>query len=156
MARPDPFSVARRPMARGQAVFDLTQRGHVSPAVTLFQGQQLDVSALHGLLDAAEVMIEGAPYGEGRFQGTALFTLDLAGVPDADAVAPRLATALRRDARARQAIEDHCRRALARLLKTEMPTALEAFPLARAEGTTVRVDVELDAPLVGARSVAGR
>ncbi|MCB9547591.1 MAG: hypothetical protein H6706_17325 [Myxococcales bacterium] len=155
MARPDPFSIPRRPMARGPAVFDVSHRGTAAPGASLFAGERLDPSALHGLLDAAEVMIEGATYGD-RFQGTAFFTLELAAVPEAADAAPRLAAALRRDPRARQAIEDHCRRALARLLKAEMPAALEAFPLARAEGTTVRVDVELDAPVVGVRSVAGR
>ncbi len=155
----DPFSVSRRPMARGPAVFDVARRratGDFSPP--LFVGEVLDVAALHGLLDGAEVIIEGATYGEGggQFQGTALFTLDLASRSGALSLALRLAHALRRDPRARVALEDHCRRALARLLGPAMPVHLEVFPAARADGTSVRVDVEMEAPMDALRSAEGR
>lgn len=160
----DPFSVSRRPMARGPAVFDVARRpatGDFAPP--LFVGEVLDLAALHGLLDGAEVIIEGATYGDqgsdqgsGQFQGTALFTLELASRSGAEALALRLASALRRDPRARVALEDHCRRALARLLGPAMPVRLEVFPSARAEATRVRIDVEMEAPMDALRSAEGR
>lgn len=155
----DPFTVARRPMARGPAVFDVARR-RTSPdfAPPLFVGEVLDPAALHGLLDAAEVVVEGATYREvarASFQGTVVFTLDLSDRPGAEGLAHRLATALRRDARARLALEDHCRRALARLLGPAMPVDLEAFPTARATGAQVRIEVELEAPML-VRSAEGQ
>jgi len=154
----DPFSVPRRPMARGPAVFDVARRrGRAASTGALFVGDAFDPAALHSLLDGAEVMIEGATYGEqgdGRFQGTALFMLELGDCPEPEALALRLAAVLRRDPRARQALEDHARRALARLLGPAMPASLEVFPSARADGARVRVDVEVEAPMD--RSASGR
>lgn len=160
MTRPDPHTLRRKPMARGAAAFAIRpahpQAGKTRP---VFVRDQLDIWVLNLLLDAAEVMVEGAPYTEGGedvFSGTALMELNLADVPvhpQDPAIARRLARALRDDVRATPIVEARAASAMSRLLGERTPAGWRSTIRARAEGLRIRLDVEMDALLHEGRAL---
>ena len=106
---------------------------------------ELDVDALHRLLEAADSVIEGQPYAEksgNRFFGTVVLT-----VPTPAVHAERLASALLSDPRAAAATRDRVARELARLLGPDTPTDFEMSARTEVAEGSVRVDIDVEAPL---------
>lgn len=161
MARPDPKKVPRRPMARAGREFAFAKsRPDVPAAGPLFSPDGLDIDALAWIVDRAESVIEGRPYdadgGGPMFFGSAVLTLvpDEGGSPDSRLLR-RLVDALADDERARRVVQDRIYREMARLLGPFTPEEFEIALTATVDGPTVRIDVDIEAPLARARSGEG-
>ncbi len=157
MAKPDPRSIARRPMARA-GVRTARHRGDGDRIWTLFPAEgPLDLDTLHRLVESAEAISEGRIYPGSTCEtwfGTTVLTLDLRRLPLADrtdradgALAQKLAGVLMADPRARRVIDDRLYRELARMLGPDTPADFDVTCVALAEGTTVRLTADLEAPL---------
>ncbi len=144
MSRSTWTSATRRPLAAAQrAVAYQPARAEALPALFTVDGQ-VDVHALHALLSAAEVAIEGGRYDDAgpveTFVGSATFELSLP--------TPRASrAALAQDPRAAQALQDHTRRHLASLLGAEMPPRLTFDIAIRVVDEQLRVTVDFEGPL---------
>lgn len=141
-------------MARGAAGFaQRPARPTGGEAHPLFVNDRLDIHQLHRLLEAAQVVVEGARYldaGRALFSGSALIDLDLLDAPihpRSSAIARRLAAALRSDGRVDPIVRARAAAAMSALLGHETPGDWECTWRARAEGLRVRLDVEMEAPL---------
>lgn len=153
MVKPDPHQVARRPMARA-GIARARHRADGEGAWALYDGGQLDLDTLHRVVESAQAVSEGRTYpGQicETFFGTTVLTLDLARLPLADPADPdlahRLAATLMEDARARRVVDDRLYRELSRLLGPDTPAEFDVSCVAHADGLTVRLTADLEAPL---------
>lgn len=129
---------------------------------TLYPDGALDLDVLHRIVESAEAISEGRAYpgpgGETWF-GTTTLTFDLSRLPLSDpadgALARRLAGALMSDKRAERVINDRLYRELARLLGTATPLEFDVTAVAIADGRTVRLTADLEAPLVALAGTNG-
>jgi len=156
MVKLDPHAVTRQPMARaGVRRANHRSDGGAGRTWALYPaGGALDLDTLHRLVESAEAISEGRTYpGQicPTWFGTTILTLDLRRLPLADpadgALAKRLAGALMGDARARRVISDRLYRELARMLGPDTPADFDVTGVAIADGTTVRLTADIEAPL---------
>ena len=156
MARPDPMTVARRPMARSQGKIALSGPTQSQPTLSrLFDGPTLNLDTLHRLVERADVVSEGkvdSLNGQERFFGSTILTFDLARSRISDAIdvtlAERLVDALSSDDRATRVIEGRVFRELARLLGAETSVDFEAHSRTVHSGTLIRVVADFESPLL--------
>lgn len=154
MVKPDPRTIARRPMARA-GVRTARHRGDGDRIWTLYPADApLDLDTLHRLVESAEAVSEGRAYPGPTCEtwfGTTVLTLDLRRLPLTDradaALARRLAATLTNDARARRVIDDRLYRELARMLGSDTPADFDVSCVAVADGPTVRLTADLEAAL---------
>lgn len=155
MTELDPHAVARLPMARAGVRRARSRVDGDDRTWTLYPaGGALDLDTLHRIVESAEAISEGRTYpGQlcPTWFGTTVLTLDLRRLPLADpadrALAKRLAGALMGDARARRVVDDRLYRELARMLGPDTPADFDVTCVAIADGTTVRLTADIEAPL---------
>lgn len=153
MVKPDPRTVARRPMARA-GLARAARRSDGPRTWTLYAGGALDLDTLHRLVESAEALSEGKTYPGPvceTYFGTTVLTLDLRRVPLEDpadaALANRLAGTLMADPRARRVIDDRLYRELARVLGPDTPADFDVTCVAVADGRVVKLTADIEAPL---------
>jgi len=153
MVKLDPNAVARRPMARA-GIARASHRTDGDRAWRLFDAGLLDLDILHRVVESAQAVSEGRSYPGAvcdTFFGTTVLTLDLTRLPLADPpdhdLAHGIAGTLMDDARARRVVEDRLYRELARMLGPDTPAHFDVTCVAVADGLTVRLTADLEAPL---------
>ena len=162
MARPDPMTIARRPMARAQGKIALSgPKQSVVATATLFDNALLNLDTLHRLVEGADVVSEGRVEtlnGRDRFFGSTILTFDLQEVQVSDRIdegmAARLVEALMADDRAQRVIDARVFRELARLLGTETSVDFEAQSRTVHSGTVIRIVSDFESPLARAGAAA--
>ncbi len=155
MSRPDPMTIARRPMARAQGKIALSgPKQNAACSTTLFDKDLLNLDALYRLVERADVVSEGrveSINGHDRFFGSTILTFDLREAPVGDqvddTVAARLVQALTIDDRAQRVIDARVFRELARLLGTETSVDFEAQSRTVHSGTVIRIVSDFESPL---------